>query len=190
MTSDFRFRPVFPAQPKQIGRKKRNEPAVVVLLVETPFRAEMATANKPQRSQNQHKKNKGCPAGRTIFCDQVRAARSLHCGLRMQAAIIRQFRLHEKRKFCLSTWPFNFCCKGSRLLAKPFAVSAAKTFSECRRHACHYSFDVLAGGTPAATEKTLCLMLSVGHWTFDVRRWIDGFVSTNPRYSLFRWRCR
>jgi hypothetical protein len=48
----------------------------------------------------------------------------------MQAGSIRQFRLHEKRKFCLSTWPFNFCFRGSRLLSLP--AVAGETFRSVR----------------------------------------------------------
>ena len=67
---NFRSRPrlrfVFPAQPEQVEREKRDEPAVAVLFVVSPLRAEVPTANEPQRTETQNERNQRQPgaAGR------------------------------------------------------------------------------------------------------------------------------
>src|SRR5205807_10086499 len=52
--------PVLPAQPKEIGDKKRNEPAVAVLFIEAPFFAEMTATNKPECAKSEGEKQNGC----------------------------------------------------------------------------------------------------------------------------------
>ena len=50
LTSDLWIRPVLPAQPKKIERKKGDEPSVIVLLVDRPFAAELPEKDKPKRA--------------------------------------------------------------------------------------------------------------------------------------------
>ena len=52
-TSNFRWWPVLPAQPKKIGNEKRYEPSVAILLIKAPFFAEMTTTNKPERTESE-----------------------------------------------------------------------------------------------------------------------------------------
>ena len=42
-----------PAQPKKIRGKKRDEPAVIILLVKPPIVAEMTATNKPERAESE-----------------------------------------------------------------------------------------------------------------------------------------
>ena len=48
-----RLRFVFPTQPKQVEREKRNKPAVAVLFVVAPLGAEVPAADEPQRAKGQ-----------------------------------------------------------------------------------------------------------------------------------------
>ena len=49
---DFQRRLVFPPKPEKIEREERNEPPVVVLLVERPFAAELPAKDKPECRQH------------------------------------------------------------------------------------------------------------------------------------------
>ena len=51
--SDLWTRPVLPAQPKEIGNEKRDEPAVAVLFVKAPLFAEVAATYKPERAESE-----------------------------------------------------------------------------------------------------------------------------------------
>src|SRR5207248_8520807 len=94
LATNFEPRPVFPAQPKEVGDEKRNEPAVAVLFVKAPFLAEMPATNEPKRAESEAKKQNRCSR---VSMRRVLARRALlHRGyfgrvLRMQAGVSYNF---------------------------------------------------------------------------------------------------
>jgi hypothetical protein len=47
-----------PAKPKKIEREKGDEPSVIVLLVDRPFAAEFSTEDKPEKSQQNERRDR------------------------------------------------------------------------------------------------------------------------------------